>query len=105
MTWDWTQLFRTIGGHSTHLANEPVFTKYNQQLLNQISSLLIYSYLLVGIYIYLTSSPLTECYSKSILSGVKLDWIQSFVSKNLNENYVYFAQRVGQEKRSYQFKE
>ena len=24
-TWDWTQVSRTIGEHSTHLANEPVY--------------------------------------------------------------------------------
>ena len=25
MTWDWTQVSRTIGEHSAHLANEPVY--------------------------------------------------------------------------------
>ena len=33
MTWDWTQASRTIGEHTTHLANEPVIEEIYFQVI------------------------------------------------------------------------
>ena len=36
MTWDWTKVFRTIGKHSTHWANEPVWYIYIYLLIKYL---------------------------------------------------------------------
>ena len=44
MTWDWTQVSRTIGEHSTHEANEPVVEAIT------LSNLYFYSYAFTNSY-------------------------------------------------------
>ena len=44
MTWDWTQVSRTIGEHSTHLANEPVQSKVGDRSRERPEGSLFNSY-------------------------------------------------------------